>query len=344
MDYLFRRKLPGLWLLHLAGLLFLGLLAGFVLNFSIPTSSGPISFSFSTDGTPNWLYIGVFAVAAVLSLVGLIWTGRELREQSRKRVIAIEIRGLRDTSGEPLAAAVPRRLAGRREQLLVDLRQGQDGKIIEPKSALRHLLSLPDNIKTREAGMDRSDITFVLAGLAPVPYNFLAGVLTDDEGSVTLMDWNRHTQNWAELAASDDGKRFKTEGVDALVAGQAEITLAVSVSYGADLAGVAQKFPTLPLVKMTLEDGTPDAHWSEEKQAALGQQFLETIVALSNKGVRQIHLVLAAPNSIVLRFGRLYDKRLLPALIVYQYEREETPPYPWGIRMPVENAPDAEIV
>ena len=110
------------------------------------------------------------------------------------------------------------------------------------------------------------------------------------------------------------------------------------------MAGIASKFPGLPVVEMTLEGSGPDAHWSEEKQAALARQFHETAIQLGTKGVRTIHLVLAAPNSIVLRFGRVYDKRNLPALVAYQYERSTTPPYPWGVRMPVAGEQQATLV
>lgn len=44
------------------------------------------------------------------------------------------------------------------------------------------------------------------------------------------------------------------------------------------------------------------------------------------------------------RFGRIYDKRNLPAVIAYQYERGETPPYPWGVKMPVSGAQEPELI
>ncbi|MBT1516371.1 hypothetical protein KIP88_38625 [Bradyrhizobium sp. SRL28] len=44
------------------------------------------------------------------------------------------------------------------------------------------------------------------------------------------------------------------------------------------------------------------------------------------------------------RFGCLYDKRNLPELIVYQYQREANPPYPWGILMPVSGRLKPEII
>ena len=344
VDYTFRRRMPGFVLLSSAVILLTALLAGFALNATLPTPWGPFRFNFTTGDTPTWLYAGVFGIVVLFVIIGLYLIISELRIERRKRVIAIELRGLRDTSGCPLVKAVPRTITGRREQLLLNLRQGQDGNIGDPVAAVRRIEALPHDLASREQGVDRSDITYILGGLAPVPFSFLTGILTDDECAVTLMDWDRHTNQWMPLELADDGRRFTISGLGAIAAQTDAVAVAVSVSYAIDTPGVAQKYPGMPLVEMTLEDGNPDAHWSEEKQAALGRQFLETLIALGNIGVRTVHLFLAAPNSVVLRFGRLYDKRNLPAVIVYQYDRREAPPFPWGVRMPVEGKPTAELV
>lgn len=342
-DWKFKRRI-GMVLVSLGVTLFIAAMAGFAIGMTIPTDNGPLKLNFSTEGTPQIIVWGAFGSAIALIVLGIVFLVQDRREESRKRVIAIEVRGLRDTSGQPLSAAIPASIKGRRELLLVNLRQGQDGTILEPATALRHIQSLPQDISRRESGVDRADISYVMGGLAPVPLNFLVGVLTDDEGAVTLLDWDRNANKWRELDAEDDHRRFQIGGLKSVPAGCSEVALAVSVSYGVDLAGIASKLPATPLVGMTLEAGTPNAHWSEDKQQALAQQFHETAIALGNKGVRLIHLFLAAQNSVVLRFGRTYDKRNLPSLIVYQYEQGQNPPFPWGIRMPVQNTQDAEVV
>jgi len=45
----------------------------------------------------------------------------------------------------------------------------------------------------------------------------------------------------------------------------------------------------------------------------------------SVKGARRAHFVLAAPNSVVFRLGRSYDKRNLPPVVVYQFENGSLP-------------------
>ena len=59
--------------------------------------------------------------------------------------------------------------------------------------------------------------------------------------------------------------------------------------------------------------------------------------------MKEVHLIFAGPSSLVARFGSHYDKRNLPSVIVYQYEQQAEPPFPWGIRMPVAGLKQAEI-
>ncbi len=162
--------------------------------------------------------------------------------------------------------------------------------------------------------------------------------------NVQVLDWDRHAEGWRALDDVDDGFQFSISGLEDIATNTSEVAVAVSVSYGVDLPGVAKKVGDLPIIHLELENRSPDAHWSDEKQRTLGKQFLDTIIALSSLGVRQIHLFMAAQNSICFRFGRLYDKRNLPQIVVYQYQREESPPYPWGISMPVAGITQPEVL
>ena len=342
IDWVFRRRSPALFTMR-AGLVCTTLAfgAGWVLDVSIPIQGGQIDISLdSAGGAPIfWLYATAI-VGLVLLISGFCWEFYryrvERRRLDRKKVVVIEARGLRDTSGTPLIEAIPASLEGYRDPFPVDMRQGiKDGEIVEPEAVLRELISLPTDLKRRENGFDRRDLTLVYGGLAPVPFTFLTGVLIDDENTIIILDWDRHLENWRELEDSDDGKRFICSGLDCIPEDAREVALAVSVSYRVNTDDVRAKVGEIPVVVLELEGGSPDCHWSEDKQRALGKQFLETIIGLGNRRVERIHLFLAAQNSIVFRFGRLYDKRNLPKVVVYQYQRSIAPPYPWGILMPV---------
>lgn len=344
INFVFFRPPPGMRLVTLGVMLLILLLAGFALSIGIPTENGRIDFVFDSSGGMSGIAFSlILLVALTLIGIGVVRLILDMLGEARRRVIAVELRGLRDTSGQPLSDAVPRRLKGRRESLLLDIRQGADGKIRSPTDALAIIQSLPHSLRQSEAGRERSDISFVAAGLASVPFSFLTGILLDDEGAIELMDWDRMSENWRELDEPDDGMRFETTGLDRLGDAQ-EAVLAVSLSYAVDKQAIAQTFPGMPVVELSLAVPTMTGHWSADKQAAWAAQFLDVARYLCGTKVRIVHLVLAAPNSVVLRFGRAYDKRNLPQLIVYQYENAQAAHYPWGVRMPVAGVAAPEIV
>lgn len=344
IDWLFRKRSTGLALVRSGGVIVLATLGiSFIFSISIPLAAGQLKLDLNWNGsTPEFLVIVALALATLLIILGAALIVRDELRLSRKRLIAIELRGLRDTSGSPLKDAIPGTIGGRREQILVNIRR-TDGKILEPEEALAQVSQLPHTIAQFESGADRSDTKFFAAGLAPVPFSFLMGVLLDDEGSIDLMDWDRAAESWRTLNASDDNKRFNVSETD-VVGAAVEVVLEVAVSYPTNKEAIARTFPGLPVVTMKMDDLATDAHWSEGKQAALAQQFFDTARSFCGSGVKRIHLVLAAPNSIVLRFGRVYDKRNLPEIVVYQYENGQTPAYPWGVLMPTSGVKVATIV
>ena len=343
IEWLFRRRSPALLIMRLGvTCLALAFGAGWILDVSLPFQHGQVEVGFnSAGGTPVNIVYAAAIIGVVLIVIGLVLEivryKAEQRRIARKKVIVVEARGLRDSSGSPLIDALPPMQEGHRDQILVDLRQRvKDGEIVEPEAALDDLSTLPADLRRRENGLDRSDLSLVYGGLTPVPFTFLTGVLVDDEGKVLIFDWDRHAEAWRELGGADDGKRFQIPDLTKVIPnGAKETALAVSVSYGVIADDVRARIGDMPVVELKLDGGSPDCHWSEDKQRALGQQFLDTAIDLSNLGVKRIHLFLAAQNSVAFRFGRLYDKRNLPEVIVYQYQRNATSPYPWGVLMPV---------
>ncbi len=340
-DWLFRRRSSALIVMRTGLVITLVLVTGWGVDLSLPVGDRQVTIGFdSSGGTPDVLGLAGVIIGFLLLMAGLLWESQRLKSEKelneRSKVVVVELRGLRNTQGNALVEAVPSSVPGRRDALLINLCQGiKDGEIVDPEAALGELISLPSSIRQRTNGFDRRDLTIVYGGLAPVPMTFLAGVLIDDESAVQIIDWDRQGGAWRKLDGIDDGERFRRTGMGSLPRNSPEVCLVVSVSYQVRAEDVRAKTNNIPIVTLELKNGSPDAHWSEEKQKALGSQFLETVIGLSNRGVNRIHLFLAAQSSVVFRFGRLYDKRNLPQIVVYQYQRGTTPPHPWGVVMPV---------
>ena len=346
IDFLLRKRHPSVTLVRVA--LGFGILAdgGWHVLLLFPMADGELGLQiFANEARQGIVSILLHVVTFGLFAWGFAWWWWDERKTSRKRVIVVEVLGLRNTPPGDLAEAVPQSISGRRERLHIDLRQGvQDGTTVSPSAAIEKLSNLPMQLSILQSDFDRSDIAVIYGGLAPVPLTFLAGVLMDDENHVHVLDWDRHASLWRVLDGVDDHERFQVKGLESIVDGEREVVLAVSVSYGIRLTTVTQELSDVSVVQMSLESASADNHWSKEKQEALGRQFLETVMRLGNEGVERIHLFLAAQNSVVFRLGRLYDWRNLPELIVYQYERAAAKPYPWGVLMPTSGGKKAQIV
>ncbi|SDF07386.1 SAVED domain-containing protein [Rhodospira trueperi] len=288
----------------------------------------------------------IFGAALLLIVVGIAFAIarfiREARAQSKLRNIVIEARGLRDDDGNPLADTVAKHQKGTVVPVLLDLRNRLDGQVIAPDRALNDITSMQRSVLQNKMDGDRANLTTVYGGLTSVPYTFLTGILLDDEGNIVTYDWDRTQETWRKVEGPDDGAHFQVDGIEAI--GDApEVVLATAFSYPILNDDLATTFD-FPRVKMTLDGMSSDGHWSQQKQNRLAQEFLEVVKNLAGKGVKRLHLVLAAPNSVVFTFGRRYDKRNLPEIVVYQYQRGKPIAYPWGVSMPVAGLDEARVV
>jgi hypothetical protein len=320
--------------------------ANWVFKYSGPVWGIPGSVEIGTGGTiPDGILWGLSGVCALLMVGSAFWAWKryadEQQKLSRKKVFVIEGRGLRDDDGSPLKAAIPNSFVGTRVDYLLDLRQRKDGVIVEPDDLLQPVGAMKTWLHQAQKGNDRSDLTTVYGGLTAVPLTFLTGVLLDDEGNVVVMDWDRISGRWKLLDGSDDGLRFDVSGINE-ARGAREVVLAVSGSYMVKSEDLVTTF-THPVVRMTLPD-FQSSHWSQAKQSAMADQFLGVLKQLDAIGVDRIHLILAAQNSVVFNLARRYDKRNLPRVTVYQFERGQSPRYPWGIEMPVASVATPRVV
>lgn len=338
IDWFFRVRAPWAICLQAGAVLVVASVSGFVLVIRPGEDGGWLSLD-TGSGTPEYLTLGCFLVGVLLIAVGIglrIWQYRlEQADAARRLVIVIEQMGLQRKIDSRLADAVPASIVGRREALLIDhTHLFESGTVVDPGRLVQDVLHIRRDVSLRAAGVAAEDVSLVYGGLAPVAVMFLAGALLDDEGRITMMDWDRSTESWRLLDGDDDGDRFGPPDLSGVAEGAPEVRLAVSVSYRADLPGLARIPGVAPVVDLSLQTPLVGNHWSQAKQDALTASFVETMVGLANRRVGRVLLALAAPASVVFRFGRAYDRRNMPEVVVLQHERSQPNPFPWGVRMP----------
>lgn len=341
IDWLFRPKSPEVMAMRISGGLLTALLVGEKISgmiVSATSDKADVSVTLSQGGQ---LYAHIFNITIIILLVVFflafiaiaIKAFREHSTSSKKSVVVIEGRGLRDDDGNPLINALGAEFPKNRISILLDLRQNLDGKIVSPETLLPKVGTTKELLNQVNRGKGRENVSVVYGGLTAVPFTFLTGVELDDESEISIFDWDRTAESWRQLDADDDGKRLSAPDLQTL--GETEnVVLAISVSYPISDDDIATSFD-YPIVRAELDGASSNSHWSTSKQSALADQFFEISKELSAKGIKNIHLILAAPNSVTFQFGRRYDKRNLPNLVVYQYERSHELKYPWGIQMPI---------
>lgn len=310
-----------------------------IAKLSYRSSDAEWSFAVSTgDSISQFLSNFAYCIGALLIAIGLVvylldfW--RESRKNSRQIAIVVELRGLHLSPDTPAKDADLGPLPSNRNWVLLDFRPSAEGERVSPKLLLQKLSTLRSSVETLSAGRDSSDVSVAVGGLAAVPALFLAGMLLEDESRITIYDWDRNTGHWRGIDGPDDSHRTLPLDVSELTLNQDEVVLAVSLSYPVDIPAVRNAFPGISVSHLQAVLLRTDVYWSEEKQRAIAASFRDAIQQLMEKGIRRIHLVLASPASLAIRLGTTYDERLMPELLVYQYERTDPVPYPWAVRMP----------
>jgi hypothetical protein len=310
--------------------------ADYAIQLASPSKADGWSFSFVVgQGLPFWLTLVFAGTGLTLVAIGAIILMADHRRERRRRLVVIELRGLHASPDSPAVEKVVPTFRGDRRHLPVDFRpQGLEGRV-DPDYLLERVSSMRSALLTLVDGADMRDVQVAIGGLAAVPALFLAGMLIDDESHAHLYDWDRSAKCWRALDGPDDSVRFLPLDGRPPHGLAKEAVLVVEASYVVNQADVAASFASsLPIVRLRIETPLADRFWSEQKQAALAEQFRDAVQQLCASGVSKLHLVVAAPASLNIRIGMCYDRRLLPAVVVYQFERGLTKPYPWGLQMP----------
>ncbi|WDE02377.1 SAVED domain-containing protein [Thalassomonas actiniarum] len=345
-DWFFRKRSPALIVLRVGGSILLATLVGsWALTLVYKDAERSLELGYQSSSTAQLFFTIGFFVGIATIVWGAVWEYQRYRDESKrnakKKTIVIEQRGLVDTSDSPLGEYVKRNCSWLVDTIVNDIRERIiDNVITRPDLALTKVSNLKISIAEKTSQSAASDITIAYGGVFPVPFSFYTGYLLDDESQITVYDWDRDKTDWRRLDGSDDEEKFMVERPS--ITGKS-VVLAISVSYPVDRQAISSVFTNLPIHYLSLPSLDRNNHWSKEKQDRLSGEFFEYCKMLLGQGVEQIHLILASQNSIAFRFGQAYDKRNLPSISVYQYERQKPVRYPWCLKIPHEIGEGAVI-
>ncbi|MCB4824190.1 MULTISPECIES: SAVED domain-containing protein [Roseicella] len=340
IEWRFRKRSASLALIGLGVSILVAALGGLAVRFR----SGDTEFEFGGGASFALSAVGLAVGAALVGLGTwlLLQDRREEREaRERKRVLVVEQRGLQRRFSTALREALPRALVGQIVEKVIDVTPYfRDGVLAEQAAAFMHVRDARAVLRQGLGDAQPADVTVVYGGVSPVPLTFLAGTFFDDESRVVVMDWDRTAEGWRTLDGVDDGDRLSEPDLSSVSDGTDEVSIAISVSYEVDVEAARRLDPSRPMLALRMGKVFVGNHWSEDKQCAMAETFVRTLSQLANRGVRTVHLFLAAPNSVVFRLGRCIDIRNMPTVQVYQHERSDPIVFPWSIMMPCHGAPE----
>src|SRR5690606_14514145 len=202
IDWLFKKRSVGLSFVKLgAPLMILSVIGGVVAQLKYQSEGTVFTFDFdSTNSSAAFISTMMFFLGALITAYGVFRAWQEYQEERRRwekrLVLVIEQRGLRDTTDTPLVDFIPDSLEGRRDQLIIDIRENiKDGYITSPEAALEKVRHIKRDIQSRIGRLDIQDVNICYGGLFPVPFSFLTGFTLDDNNKIFVFDWHRSEEN-----------------------------------------------------------------------------------------------------------------------------------------------------
>lgn len=322
------------------GVVVLGLsFGGYNIAFEMERQSnhGHVTVGISTSSTPEVVAYLFGALGIVLIVVGL-WMGvtdwlTVRRNNARKKNIIIELRGLSGTLNKSLKSSISKTMTGQVDEVLVEIGQHVTaGTPSELDKALDKVNNIHSRIETAVAGKDPDDISIHAGTVAPTPFQFLLGVILDDEFSPNVWEYERLKDEWQALDQNEPSI-VVNEQIDPRISGQdTEVVVAVAATFAVLDSTISNTWPNLKVAKIENPTATPNSLWTEADQIMIVESFLRVMALLKNRGVKKVHLALAASPSICLRLGRHFDQRNLPEVTVYQFDRN-LDRYTWGVEI-----------
>lgn len=336
LDFFTRRSIGGSLLKYGIVLAVMTLSADFAFQFSSKNNGDGWNFSFATgQGLPQAVTFIFVVIATVLIIIGTYILITEYRRERRRRLIVIELRGLHASPDTPALDKVVPAFRGERHYLPIDFRPQGQSERVNPVLLVERMSSLIGTLHSLSHGLDKRDVEVAVGGLAAVPALFLTGALLDDESHVHLYDWDRNIRGWRAIDGPDDLDRFQPLQETSIQALHPEVVMVVEASYAVAQDDILATFgASTQIMRLSVDKPLADRFISEKKQQEMVKQFRDTVQALHARGVKKLHLVAAVPSSLGIRMGMAYDKRLHPEIVVYQYEKGQPNPYPWGLQMP----------
>lgn len=268
---------------------------------------------------------------SILALVlGFALQAFQIYKDSHKRAFIFQHFGISDGKTFNIAQARPiRDKLGLPEVYTIDSHQYyENGCLKYPQKALDTTLSIEGILKSK-ARVENDNAKYYYGGIAQVPLTFVAGTLFENTSKVEVYDWNREQEKTYLIDSGGESLKFAVDEPQSVQGNS--IAIEIALTYPINHKNTIDAVGDLPTIKIQAENLERDNTSTKEAQESVYKEFHLLLDKYSSNGVNEIHIFVAAQNSMVFQLGRQISKRVHKKIIIWQYEAQSEPPNPWGI-------------
>ncbi len=287
--------------------------------------SGSNSLSFSMDNSGGFISIA-------LAIVGLIMLIKEYVNESKKKAIIIQHTGIAEIPTMDIDSVRPiwdKVFRPTTTNIECD-RFYKNGIVTDPQEMLKKTESIKESIENNTRKINSEYLKLYYAGMIQVPFAFLAGTIFDNTQAVEVYDWDRKAEKWYYLKKSRKSKiqiDIKYPEIDV----KNIMAIEVAISYEIDRNNTLEAVGNVPVLKIQTQVVGRDNCSDIESQKYIADEFHKILDKYSY--VDEIHIFVAAQNSMVFNLGRQVSKRVHPKILVWQYENQNTIKNPWAVEI-----------
>lgn len=289
-------------------------------NFKLASSD--ISFYFSMDNGGGFLSIA----PAVIGLFILIY---QIINDSKKKAIIIQHTGIAENptmdidSIRPIWDKVFKPVAINIECE----RFYNNGIVTNPQEMLKKTESIKESIENNTRKSSPENLKFYYAGMAQVPFAFLAGTIFTNIQAVEVYDWDRENKKWYYLKKSNKPKI--QINIERPINVKNIMAIEIAISYDIDRNNTLEAIGNIPILKIKAQTIATDNALDIDSQKHIASEFHKILDKYNY--VDEIHIFIAAQNSMVFNLGRQVSKRVHSKVLVWQYENQNTIKNPWAV-------------
>lgn len=300
-------------------------LALFGTGFSFNFVSNDYSLNLSMNGGESVLSI----VAVLIGLMVLIY---QVLDDSKKKAIIIQHTGIAEIptmdidSVRPIWDKIFRAITINIE---CD-RFYKNGIVTDHQEMLKKTESIKESIENNTRKSNPENLKLYYAGTAQVPFTFLAGTIFDNTQAVEVYDWDRENRKWYYLKKSSKTKT-KIDIEHPKIVVKNVMAIEIAISYDIDRKNTLEAVGDIPILKIKAQIIAIGNTADIDSQKYIASEFHKILDKYNY--VNEIHIFVAAQNSMVFNLGCQISKRVHPKILVWQYERQNTIKNPWAVEI-----------